>query len=289
MTPEHQWPDHTSHFREPWRPSDQYRDDAGGAILRESFVGYVDALGTADELKTFDQVKLREQLDVLAETRWFLGDKGGNDLPEGLLSFTDNIVVGTPRSPDMDDGGLALQVQTVSAYQHRMTLRRRFVRGGLTLGDFYMDSRLATGPALLEAVTLEHEVATFPRIILSDSCAGLAMENGPWNAGDLIQAWNNLLLVDADGRVFVHYLANAIDAGPNGDQAWHESVLTDHRAATLEGLATAAGNQRIREKYVWVANYHNFVCRELSHQDLLIDDVLSVMEHRFPRQFRSFA
>jgi len=159
-----------------------------------------------------------------------------------------------------------------------VTARGTVLRGGVERGPLYIDGGSATGSALVDAATLEHEIAVYPRIILSQSCTEMVMGlREDWG-------WDGILLVDADGLVFVNYL-KVIDADEMPGEV--EDGLKAHRAVVETGLDKFVKPGREREKYRWAAHYHNYVAVEFfQRDDQVITEKLTALESEFPRQFR---
>jgi len=88
------------------------------------------------------------------------------------------VVVGTPVVTDRygERGyGLGMLLNSVGAYQMNMTARGEFIRGAVSRGPLYMDNRTVTGSALVDAVILEEGVASYPRVVLSQSCVEVVL------------------------------------------------------------------------------------------------------------------
>ena len=81
--------------------------------------------------------------------------------------YTDNMIIGYPIK---DDGEAELNeiLDNVSEYQFNLSLEGLFVRGGVSVGDFYINEDIVFGPALLDAHNTESKLACYPRIILDD-------------------------------------------------------------------------------------------------------------------------
>jgi len=144
-----------------------YSDDASEPTLLPSFVVYLDELGTSARLGGMTNDDLRADLRAYDDLRWFLDDDSTDwaaDI-QRVLYFSDNLVVAAPVDVATDncDFGLFYHIWAAGAYQLNMALRGRVLRGGITVGDAYADDTFVTGPALLEAVRLEEEVAVNPR------------------------------------------------------------------------------------------------------------------------------
>jgi hypothetical protein len=91
------------------------------------------------------------------------------DTPWPAAMFSDTLVVAAPVA-DLDDetvlGGL---VDQAAWLQQSLVWAGYFIRGAVTLGDFYIRDGFLYGPALVEAYRLENTVAIHPRIILGTS------------------------------------------------------------------------------------------------------------------------
>ncbi|MCA1982199.1 hypothetical protein [Nocardioides nematodiphilus] len=264
-----------------------YRDDAGNPVMRASFVVYLDELGTSARLRAMTDADLRCDLEAYDELRWMLHDEsaGWDSESQRTLYFSDNVVIVAPCDPRVheDDFGLFYKVFSVACYQLNMSIRGRYLRGGIAVGDAYADHSFVTGPAHLQAVVMEEREAINPRVLLDDINVQIAraeIVNGGY-ANPIDSAYATFLLVDADDRVFVNYLPAA-----NEDE-WArpgvtDSGLTSHRQRVVEALEATAGSPDVHAKYEWTAAYHNFVCTDFyGRDDLVIADVPSVAFRRF--------
>ena len=179
-----------------------YSED-GQPSLPESFVAYLDSLGTQEAMKSFTNDDLMSLIQDNDDLTWFLhGDR--DDYRQRFLSFSDNVAVGTPVDTSYGDGGLLNTVFSVATYQLNRVVRGRFLRGGIARGLLYMDDRHAVGPALVEAVLVEEKLAIYPRVIVTDEAmrdvgVELAYYADPWESPH-----NRYLARDADS-VFVNY------------------------------------------------------------------------------------
>lgn len=71
------------------------------------------------------------------------------------------------------------------------------VRGGITIGDFYIDDTIVWGPALLRAYELEDKLAIYPRIILDETVTSVL---------SISTIKNDFVRVDKDGFRFLNYM-----------------------------------------------------------------------------------
>ena len=267
-----------------------YSNDAGEAVLRESIVAYIDDLGTKSRVASLTDGSLREGIAHLERLRHFLDGRWGTSLNSHrrLLSFSDNVVVGSPLDPTVDDAGVMDLVSSVVAYQCNMTARHgRFLRGGIALGPLYIDDRLVIGQGLVDAVFIEEHNAVYPRVLVAPDAVQLTIDSDKrWKRHKSSSGAYLWLLVDEDDWYFLDYL-RAGEADELPGQA--EEAMTEHRARVVSGLAAHSAPGRIRDKYVWAAHYHNYVASERfpSEASFPITAELTQAELASPRQFRA--
>ncbi|MFC1610280.1 hypothetical protein ACFL6C_04930 [Myxococcota bacterium] len=176
--------------------------------------------------------------------------------------FTDNVVVGYPIRDGRGVGEPELgHIFGVFAdFQAMLAMQGHLVRGGIALGNHYMDDDIVFGDALIEAVKLD-ESGGAPRIALAPSAVEavqhhLAFYGKPQSSPDYDD-----LLQDADGTVFLNYLEVAFVGFPDG--GINLAVFEKHRNRIEGGLERFQGKQ-VRPKYEWAARYHNFVCEDFA-------------------------
>jgi hypothetical protein len=253
---------------------------------------YLDLLGTKERMPLLDDRMLRKQLDQADSLTWFLHDETVEYDSQRLMRFTDNLIVGTPVHEDAPGGqGLGVLLTNIDDYQLAMAMEGAFIRGGVTVGSLYMDANTVTGEALVEAVGLEEQVAVFPRVVLSEQCVSLAMADCEAYAPGFsyLNPWNTQLIVDADGEVFLSYLGEVFDY--DDDQRAKRGALLSHADAIRAKLLSFTESGRVRSKYKWSADYHNYFCMTHFEElpDLLIADELTKRERIHTRQFRPFS
>lgn len=266
-----------------------YSDEADNPIFRPSVAAYLDILGTKDAMPGLKNSDLRPQLDLLDRMNRILHDQADGDRWQRMLTFSDCIALAVPLSKGAPLGmDLGIVVGSIATYQFLQACEGRFLRGGITLGNVYADYSTITGNALVDAVVLEEQIAVVPRVLVSSDSLELMIEASQKGYGEnAVEAEGNTdLLIDADGFGFVNYLDVALEAEENSVQP-AEELLGKHRDAVVRALDKYPDSSRIRDKYVWVAHYHNTFCEEHRPDfDLQIVDQLSPLEARYPREFR---
>lgn len=175
--------------------------------------------------------------------------------------YTDNMIIGYPIK---DDGEEELNeiLDNVSEYQFNLALEGFFVRGGISVGEFYINEDIVFGSALLDAHHVESNLACYPRIVLDDKTIS-RLQKYINNYDEAPQ--RNKILIDSDGQWFLNYL-NAIFKYYTECSNQYEfeqiqlELLLKHKVKIEEMLELHKNNIRVWDKYVWLANYHNYFC-----------------------------
>lgn len=175
--------------------------------------------------------------------------------------YTDNMIVGYPIN---DDGEEELNeiFDNVSEYQFNLSLEGLFVRGGISVGDFYINDDIVFGPALLDAHHTESELACYPRIVLDDKTVKKLKKYMKDYDGAPQQS---KILMDSDGQLFLNYLNTIFKYYTKCNNEYEFEVvkinlLFRHKLKIEEMLNLHKENIRVWDKYVWIANYHNYFC-----------------------------
>ena len=76
--------------------------------------------------------------------------------------------------------------------------------------------------------------------------------------------YDHLLEDPQDNQLFVNYLRTAVEFFP--EDRIDRPLLSKHAENIQRSLREHQSNHKIREKYEWLTNYHNFVCRTFTDQ-----------------------
>ncbi|AIY80161.1 hypothetical protein FDC58_04505 [Clostridium botulinum] len=185
-----------------------------------------------------------------------------NKYSQGKIKiYTDNMIVGYPIN---DDGEEELDeiLDNVSEYQFNLSLEGLFVRGGVSVGEFYINEDIVFGPALLDAHNTESELACYPRIVLDYKTVNRLQKY--INYYD-VAPQQNKILIDSDGQWFLNYLNTIFKYYTECDNEYEfEKVqielLLRHKVKIEEMLELHKKDIIVWDKYVWTANYHNYFC-----------------------------
>lgn len=240
---------------------DVFVDASGKPQLIDCGVLYVDLLGVS--AMTESQDPQQELIDLDRTLRGSFRDYHRSS--EWIATmFSDLLVIGTPADGPEVLSGLVTQGARL---QLDLALKDFFMRGGFAVGLFHDMEDIVFGPALVEAHRLEQDLASSPRVVLSD------------HAADCLHGHDAPLLVDQDGRAFIDYLAPAFDDGSIDI----DSLLRRHRGVVSKRLERHRSDSRKWSKFRWVADYHNTVCRRRRPDSpkLLID--IGASDRRFAK------
>lgn len=250
-----------------------YKDDHGKPLLRESVVAYIDILGFRDQIKiAVDKAdrgkalltRLRKALDAAFP---LIKDKSENTRPLWLVKgFTDNIVIGYPVHLPFDaEPEMGYTFSNLLMFQLMMIIQGFFIRGGLAIGDLYMDDQIVFGEGLIEAFEAEQNLARDPRIVLTESAVEFVNHHLTYYGRAESAPQYRDLLKDPDGQYFINYLQVIIELEANNNVFFDE--LKKHKKVVESRLKKYVSQPTIWSKYLWVANYHNWFCKQSSHFD----------------------
>ena len=230
----------------------------GKPLLTPSVVCFLDVLGTSESTKGGRANETLQSLDAaLARAR----ERASTDEPWYWAKsswFSDNLALAAALGDENDlyEGILAAVIIGAIWIQYLLAIEGFFTRGGLTVGDQFLDERVNFGPALVEAAELEKQ-ANFPRILIADAALPLIKLCCSYYAHGTDNPFMEELVVAPDGLLFLNYLAVAHEAN---DAAEAEVMVLHHRDAVTQALDEAP-NTKARAKIEWVADYHNYFCQ----------------------------
>lgn len=247
-----------------------YRDESGRPLLRNSVVTFIDILGYQDQVKNAVEAGEGEALlsdlrKAFDETYHHIKDESEITRPHWLVKgFTDNIVIGYPIFQDAEPE-MGYMFFNLRIFQLMMITHGFFIRGGMAIGELYMDDEIVFGEGLIEAYETEQNLARDPRIVLSKSAIEY-VEYHLKSYPDVKSAPHyDELLKDRDGQTFINYLSLIIEFETEYEVYFDK--LRSHKIIAESRLKDFVSKPPIWNKYLWVANYHNWFCDQSSHFD----------------------
>lgn len=222
-------------------------------VAHLDFLGASEKMTSAKDRNDFLQ-KLRiiynDVIDVMTEK-----ELSGEESVK-IRIFSDNIVIAKETS-DYFDRNAIFEVFSYSCFfQAYALLHGLLVRGGISLGDFYMDNTFVFGEALVKAYKKESEQAVYPRIIVDKSMLrGVAVRA-------IIDGWNtfdNMLEQDFDGELFLNFIQPLLHPK---DKESSVEYLIKARKSIITLFAKGRDNNKFRQKLLWLFNKYNELCEK---------------------------
>lgn len=228
--------------------------------LHRQVCAFIDVLGGAALFRGKDRKRAAIFFDGMAEferrlngySHQFQKKRQSSSL---VKTFSDNIFVAFPfcSSKDFSDAEVVnVFISELTHQIYEMTLLSGFpMRGAISVGPLMFTENFLFGSALVDAVQLEKS-AIFPRVILGKTALRYVK---PEHSG------SRLVLRDSDGAAFLDYLeyANKFD-----------SLLERHKDYVELGLSENTTRIHERQKYEWLARYHNFSVTRAKRPQFLI-------------------
>jgi len=165
-----------------------------------------------------------------------------------------------------DDGEseFAFCLWAVQDYQLEMALNGFFVRGGFTIGSLFMDEITAYGKALIDAYSIESNIAVEPRIVLSEEALSLVKSHTEFYSEPHLSPQNSQISVDTDGKGFVNYLQRLEYCNDDSLCIDIDKLIT-HKESVMKAALSNVSNTKVWQKYYWLCNYHNYFCSHVSN------------------------
>lgn len=188
------------------------------------------------------------------------------------IAFSDSIIRIRFYDTGFSTGALYHEVLNLVHVQGEMVNENVLLRGGLSVGNVYLDGDMAFGPAFNRAYDLESQFADAPRIVIGHEAFEALREDPRLVSDDHtpdedIAYIRQLVRRGDDGLWFIDYLA-AMRRELDYPELFPDYVA-GHRAHILEGVRSAPPHSRVFQKYLWLARYLNSVvdrCR--LHEEL---------------------
>jgi len=237
--------------------SDEIIDAAANKTANEHFKKFYSIFKKATEGLRLDR-KMLEELD-LKQKSWF------------CKIFSDNIVLGYPFKKAHQEAMFGFMIFEIIYFQLEMVLNGFFVRGGWSIGDLFIDDYIVYGNSLIEAHKLEVE-SSYPRIILSKDLVELIKIHFNYYPSKKESPHYSVLLKDEKGNYFVNYMIGFINDDDYVPMVY-KSELEKHKDIIITKIYKYHDNQRVKDKYLWLAEYHNYFCKTFipNHERFLIN------------------
>ena len=227
----------------------------------EYIIAYIDFLGMKERMNIqsgFDSLQIIKHLLYNTEYVAKYISKTNRIQDFIIKVFSDNVVIAQKVSPQIVGDQINSIVNLVWSLQFWALVQFGYtMRGGITVGELYIDESIVWGKGLIEAYQLENNLAVYPRIIVSRRLVNLF--------DDSREKTLNLyafIKKDFDGLFFVDFLRALpnIDAIPQIAESLMEKTQAYREAS-----------DRVRQKINWIVRYFNEYCS--AYKDRLDTDV----------------
>lgn len=247
-----------------------------GEGYEPSIVSFIDVLGFRNLLETRHAHDISDVLLKLREFTAPLEERFPRPVKDARIlsrAFADSVSDAVVRVRVYDtqyhDGAFFHELLDLLHAQIECIGHGVFIRAGVAIGSAHVGVRgkgPVFGPAMVRAYEIETNEAVYPRIVVDTAAYQSFLEDARLRMQDHrleeeLHYVDRLLRVDTDGKRFIDYLAAS--ESEFDDLASYFLFLESHAVLVRAKLATTTA--RVREKFEWLAAYHNSV----------IDDILA--------------
>lgn len=219
----------------------------------EYIVAYLDLLGVTTRMKTDKEYQIisMNKLHNLYTSSIQLSKKiaieGYNEIQFKI--FSDNIII--IKRISKDPTKRMLDIKCVLNYvSHFACLSVGdgvgwLIRGGITIGELFIDDIMVWGNALLKAYDLENNIAIYPRIVVDSEILHEINKD---------KALHEFIQQDFDNIIFLNYLS-----------IWHfGGQMLMNGFNIMQDELSGKYTERVYQKFCWHMNYVN---RELDKKN----------------------
>ncbi len=220
--------------------------DAYDRVTEKYIVAYIDLLGVTSKIKDPNHEKI--SMNKLHNLYTFSIDltrkiaiSGNKDIIFKI--FSDNIIIAKKITEATIKDDIYCLFSCVGHFQELAASDSVgwLLRGGITIGDLFIDDVMVWGNALLRAYELEDKIAIYPRVIIDDKVIEyISQEDRTYD----------FIRYDNDGFAFLNYLNNCHFVGRMLMEGFE----------IMKNEAGSSPSDRVTQKLIW---HKNFVNNEL--------------------------
>lgn len=214
---------------------------------QEHIVAFIDILGAKSKIQEEVNVSLNVVHNAYNEALEFLNTLYRGDielLKPQIRIFSDNIVVAVPTNIKGEVSALMSVIVYSGLIQHQFLHHKYLVRGGISIGNFFIDDIMLWGTALTQAYEMESSIAIYPRIVLDPV---LVVKLNIFK-NDVLLRW---LSQDVDKLLYIDYMKKSV---MKDNKNFLPLLL--HRVGEAQQLLNEAdGNLKVQQKILWHISY----------------------------------
>lgn len=216
----------------------------------EYIIAYIDFLGMTDRMKEDSSFESLMTMKFLLSNTKFVANyvSKTNDIKDFEIKlFSDNVVIAQKIDRTRLGDQIISMVNLLASLQFWALMQFNFwLRGGITIGNLFIDDTVVWGTGLIDAYKLESTIAYYPRIVFNEK---VIKEYEQYKKESL----NLFALIkkDCDGFWFIDFLK----ALPNLEAI---PIISDSLRENVQKYADYG--DRVKQKINWMINYFNSQC-----------------------------
>jgi hypothetical protein len=250
-------------------PAKQTRAEAR---YRPSLVTFLDILGFREAVKKracADVLRILKQVERFTDARKPTKEDDPEDLEfdAKVIAFSDSIVRVRPLDTKHRYGPLWHELISLVHVQGELIQFGVVLRGGISLGDTYIEDGRVFGPGMISAYETESLWAKYPRVVVSPQVlTAHAQDPRLRDRGNTVE-WEQeeiakLIRKSDDGLWFVDYLTAMEEELDDIDD--YVIVLKTHKNLILDSVHKKGPEvDAVVAKHLWLAQYHNEVVSQI--------------------------
>lgn len=226
----------------------------------EMVVTFVDILGFQNLIDTKDVAYINNIIRNFYSKNFSMHghrtDDPNNDIFNSF-SVSDTIIRFTKLPEDRNRSELIIDEINALAWSQLSLLLNEdqiVIRGGLSIGKMYYDYNYKRppffGPAYNRAYEIENKIALNPRIVIDKKLKEINKLN------------NRFISLDKDNELFIDYLEIT------RDNELRDDLIINHKNSIVQLIEKYSNSlPDIKNKYLWLASYHNEHCMKYNYPD----------------------
>lgn len=222
----------------------------------EYIIAYIDFLGIKKKIlsneTSFESLRILQFILSNAQKKAAYITETNTLDDFSIKVFSDNVVIAQKVNKERLCDQLISIVNLVSLIQFEAFFQFNFpLRGGITVGELYIDNSIVWGTGLIDAYYMESSVANYPRVLVSKQVLDV-YEKSDSKSLNLYA----LIKQDFDGIWFVDFFT----AAPN------LSLIPEISASLRDKALSSKNDIREKQKLNWIIFQFNQMCHKFSNR-----------------------
>lgn len=243
-------------------------------IYQNRVVFFFDILGFRDLVDKEFQ-KDNDKSEKIFEVFEFINKFYQDEIPDEfnptkqITFFSDSVVISFVAE---EQDAIFSTIATIQILLLNLVIRGIVMRGGISEGPLFHDSKYIFGPAFIAAYDIECKIAKFPRIICDKSIILLSQKGKPldWAKQDL-EIFTHIIRQDKDEFWYIDYIENIESLFDSG----YEQIdyLLNLRKLISDNL-TISADEKVLQKYNWMKDKYNItIDKIINNENLKVQEI----------------